>query len=405
MQSNTKELKLTKFKEIQSLFQWTFLVFVLGCSSVDQQTGSESQYSFWESATPSNEGISPLVIDSIHQDITDGLYGLIDNFLLIRNGKVIADYHYQQDYRAVMQQYDTTNHQYNYDHIAWHPYYKNTDLHTLQSVTKSVTSILLGIAHDEGLIVSIDSSAMDYFEEYEPDLSDHRRNKLSVYDLLTMQSGIEWDEQNYDEANNSCILMEASNDWIQFVIDHPMDTIPGSAFEYNSGASVLLGKIVRKATGKRIDQWAEEKLFKPLGIENYYWKVTPKEEIDTEGGLYLNAYDLAKIGYLMLNKGKWEGQQIVSENWVNKSLNPQVSFNEKSGYGFQWWVPLHENGKSEIFAANGYGGQFLMVSPNHQLIVVFNGWNIHDNPDKSSWLALKERIIPGIMPTVENAPN
>ena len=95
---------------------------------------------------------------------------------------------------------------------------------------------------------------------------------MTLEDLLTMRSGIEWNEASYDESDNSCILMEASDDWIQFVLDHPSDTIPGTIFEYNSGASVLLGKIVRLSTGKRIDQWAEEKLFQPLGIKNYYWK-------------------------------------------------------------------------------------------------------------------------------------
>ena len=211
-----------------------------------------------------------------------------------------------------------------------------------------------------------------------------------------MQSGIEWDEENYDEADNSCILMEGSEDWIQFILDHPMDTIPGTTFEYNSGASVLLGKIVREATGKRIDKWAEEKLFEPLGIEEYYWKVTPKGEIDTEGGLYLDAYDLAKIAYLMLNHGTWEGLQIVSKQWVSNSLTPHVSFNGESGYGFQWWIPVHDEGQAIIFAGNGYGGQFLQVVPQYDLIVVFNGWNIHDRPEKSSWRALQQRILPAV---------
>ena len=369
---------------------------IMGCSSRVAPPDHQPTGLFWETIDPQHAGIDPAVIDSIHQEILQGQYGLIDHFLLIRDGKVVADHRYQQDYRPVMLQHDTTNHQYNYDHIAWHPYLKNTDLHTLQSVTKSVTSILLGIAVDESLISHIDSSAMSYFTSYHPDLSDSRKNTMSIYDLLTMQSGIEWDEDNYDEADNSCILMEGSKDWIQFILDHPMDTIPGTTFEYNSGASVLLGKIVREATGKRIDRWAEEKLFEPLGIEEYYWKVTPKGEIDTEGGLYLKAHDLAKIGYLMLNHGTWEGQQIVSKQWVSNSLTPHVSFNEQSGYGFQWWIPAHQEGQVNIFAGNGYGGQFLQVVPEYNLIVVFNGWNIHDNPAKSSWRALQNRILPAI---------
>ena len=102
-----------------------------------------------------------------------------------------------------------------------------------------------------------------------------------------MRSGIDWDESIYSDADD-CIIMEKSDDWIQYVLDKPMDTIPGLVFEYNSGVSVLLGKLVSIISGKRIDAWAEEVLFKPLGITEYYWKQTPRGEIDTEGGLYLS---------------------------------------------------------------------------------------------------------------------
>ena len=374
----------------------------LACTSGANQTEQVLQDSFWETIDAESAGIDPKVIDSIHQEISEGIYGFIDHFLIIRNGKLVADYSYQQDYQQVMLQYDTTNHQYNYDHTEWHPYYQNTNLHTLQSVTKSVTSILLGIAIDEGLISSVDSSMLTYFKSYVMDPEADRKKAIRVYDLLTMQSGIKWDEENYDEASNSCILMEGSQDWIQFVLDQPMDTIPGTTFEYNSGASMLLGKIVREATGKRIDDWAEEKLFAPLGIEDYYWKVTPKGEIDTEGGLYLSAHDLAKIGYLMLQNGQWEDRQLVSEEWVKASLLPHVDFNGESGYGYQWWVPSHHEGDAKIFAGNGYGGQFLMVAPEYQTLVVFNGWNIHDQPEKSSWLVLSDRIIPAITTTIDS---
>ena len=374
----------------------SLIVLLYGCSSMVAPVESQTSSTFWETADPKSAGIDPAAIDSIHNEISQGQYGWIDHFLLIIDGKIVADHRYDRDYQEVMWQHDTTNYQYNYDHVAWHPYFNDTDLHTLQSVTKSVTSILLGIAVDEGLLGNIDSSAMSYFTSFQPNPSDNRKNTMSIYDLLTMQSGIEWDEENYNEVDNSCILMENSKDWIQFILDHPMDTIPGTVFEYNSGASVLLGKIVREATGQRIDQWAEEKLFDPLGIEHYYWKVTPKGEIDTEGGLYLNAYDLAKIGYLMLQGGIWEDQRIVSNEWVANSISPHVSFGEHSGYGFQWWIPDHDNGKAKIFAANGYGGQFLQVVPQHNLITVFNGWNIHDSPEKSSWRALKDRILPAV---------
>jgi CubicO group peptidase (beta-lactamase class C family) len=364
-----------------------------GCSPETKEL--KNYISGWERSSPDTQGIDKLVIDSIHQEIQNGDYGLIDHFLLMRNGKIVADYHYDQDYETISKNYDTTRHQYNYDHPDWHPYYNNTSLHSLQSVSKSVTSLLLGIAMDEGLVMDLDSAIAPLFDDYSFD-ADDRKKSITLKNLLTMQSGILWDESSSyaDNQENNCTVMELTDDWIQYVLDRPMDTIPGTKFVYNSGITVLLGKIVRIATGKRIDKWAEEKLFGPLGITEYYWKETPKGEIDTEGGLYLSAYDLAKIGYLMMNKGAWDNKQIVSEKWVEESIRPSVQFNEQRGYGYQWWVPEYENEQTKIFAGNGYGGQFIMMAEEYDMLVVFNGWNIHGRADKSTWRALQDRILP-----------
>lgn len=371
--------------------------FIPGCS---QQTTDDTinPNLYWETSDPQSEGIDPQVLESIHQDIEDGQYGLIDHFLLIRNNKVIYDKAYYQDYEAISKNYDTTKHQYNYDHPDWHPFYNRTKLHSLQSVSKSITSLLLGIAMDEGRMIPLDSAIFPLFHEYEYeiDFSDERKRSITLEDLLTMRSGIKWDESSSyaDNPENSCIIMELTDDWTKYVLSRPMDTLPGTEFVYNSGATVLLGEILRKTTGQRIDQWAEEKLFGPLGITDYYWKETPKGEIDTEGGLYLSAYDLAKIGHLMLNGGVWENQQIVSQSWIEESVKPYVKFNEQSGYGFQWWVPSFKNGQTEIFSCRGYGGQFLIVHPDENIIVVFNGWNIHGGAEKSSYTVLSQRILP-----------
>jgi CubicO group peptidase (beta-lactamase class C family) len=385
-------MKSIKIKLAFSLFG--LVILSLSCGRESKVKIHENNL-YWETSNPEAEGIDPMVIDSIHQEIERGKYGLIDHFLLIRNGKVVFDNQYDQDYETIAMQYDTTNHQYNYDHPSWHPYYNYTSLHSLQSVTKSVTSILLGIAIDEGLIPNTDAQAMSFFSTYEAGLADDRRKSINLENLLTMQSGIEWDEESYD-GQDDCSLMEGSDNWIQYVLDKPMDTIPGVAFEYNSGVSVLIGKIVGLASGKRIDQWAEEKLFGPLGITDYYWKETPKGEIDTEGGLYLSSYDLAKIGYLMLNEGTWENKQVVSRKWVEASSRPLAKVNDKVAYGYQWWVPKHEDGRAEILAGQGYGGQYVMMVPEYNILLVLNGWNIHDRAEKSSYGILEDRIIPSI---------
>lgn len=372
-------------------------IFLGSCSTLRDDQFNEPSNSTWIYSTAEKEGINQLVIDSIHNEISDGKYGFVDHFLLIKNGKIIADQHYKHDYDSIMKLYDTTNYQYNYDHTDWHPYYNQSELHTLQSVTKSITSLIVGIAFDKGFISDINSPILPYFSDFTIDPIDSIKSQISIEDLLLMQSGIEWDEESYDEATNSCVIMEASNNWIQYVLNQPMDATPGTVFEYNSGASILLGKIVREATGKRIDKWAEEKLFKPLGITNYYWKKTPTGEIDTEGGLYLTPHDLAKIGYLIMNDGKWDNEQIISNSWIKKSIEPNDGFFEQIKYGYQWLIPSHENGQPKIIAGNGYGEQYVMMSPEHDLLVVFNGWNHHDNPEKSTWNVLQNRIIPSIL--------
>jgi CubicO group peptidase (beta-lactamase class C family) len=355
----------------------------------------------WSTSSAAAEGIDQGAIDSLVADIEAGEYGLVDHFLLIRHGRVVADHHFSHDYAAIAAQYDTTNHQYNYDHPAWHPYYQDTELHTLQSVTKSVTSAALGIAIDDGLIEGVDVPVLQYFSDYEHDTSDRRKQAITLEDFLTMRSGIEWHtEGGYGSGVHSTDLLEASDTWIQFVLDQPMDADPGTVFEYNDGVSVLIGKILREATGQRADWWTAEWLFKPIGITDFYWKITPDGEADTEGGLYLSAHDLARVGYLFLRGGEWNGQQIISNEWVTASTTPVVldvaPGNDRVdiGYGYQWWVPDRDGQRPLVFAGNGYGGQFLLVVPDYDIVAVFNGWNIHGGDIRSTYRVLQERILP-----------
>lgn len=368
-----------------------FFVTIISCKSKEKKEST--------AVTPTNN-IST-IIDSIHLEMSQGKYGLVDRFMVIQNEELLADYKYGHDYEMISKKYDTVNHLYNYNHPNWHPFYNKTELHTLQSVTKSIASILLGIALDLHADYTVDTKVMPLFKDYELAIEDNRRNDITIKDLLTMRSGLEWNEDDYNDENNDCVQLEASDDWISFVLNKPTDTIPGTRFEYNSGASVLLGKITRIISGKRIDKWAEEKLFEPLGITEYYWKETPKGEIDTEGGLYLKAEDLAKIGTLFLNNGKWNNEQIVSKNWVTNSIRPVATNlypdgDFDMGYGYQWWIPKYTNGKANIFNAQGYGGQYLFVAPEYNIIVLVYGWNINDTPEKLSWYILQDRMIPAL---------
>jgi CubicO group peptidase (beta-lactamase class C family) len=284
---------------------------------------------------------------------------------------------------------------YNYYDPAWHPYYKRTALHTMQSVSKSVTSALIGIAIARGEISNIDVPVLPYFSAFKVK-PDPRRDRMRLRHLLTMSTGIRWDESStsYTDAKNNCAEMEASDDWIQYVLDQPMAAEPGTTFVYNSGATELLSYIIKQATGREADDYAKEHLFAPLGIDDYYWKRTPRGLADTEGGLYLRPRDLAKFGYLYLKDGVWDGKRILPADWTKESTRWHIDAGRSGrGYGYKWWLLSRKGqGTYDAYAALGYGGQRLIVVPELDLIAVFTGWNIYDKPELNPQLAL-DRVV------------
>ena len=351
-------------------------------------------------------GIDEAAVARFLEEARGGAFGRLDHFVLMRHGELLVDERIETGARRVAHVADPAK-QYDYKDPGWHPYYQGGDLHTQQSVTKSVTSILVGIAIDDGAIPEgVSTPAMSWFADYGPDLDDPRRAGMTLEDLLTMRSGLDWDESlPYTDPANSCTALEASADWIQFIIDRPMREAPGERFDYNSGASVLLGKIVREATGEPADEYARERLFEPLGITDFYWKRTPKGEVDTEGGLYLRAIDMARIAQLMLQRGEWEGEQIVSKAWVERSTSAVVpsivpEAPGSPGYGYQWWIDGQSPDEPYLFAGNGYGGQFPIVIPELDLVMVLQAWNL-EPAGRSATQAVMEQIVPTVEPRDE----
>jgi CubicO group peptidase (beta-lactamase class C family) len=359
----------------------------------------------WPQASPDAHGVDGALLAELDAEIRNGDHGLIDAMLVFRHGKQLADYRYEQDYVAKSASFDLTPHQYNYYHPDWHPFFKGSEVHTLQSVTKSVTSLLIGIAIGEGKIEGTSAPAMQFFSDYEIEDPDGRKAEMTLEDLLTMRAGFEWDESTvtYTDPRNDCAVMEGSFDWVSFVLSKPLAADPGTTFVYNSGVSQLLSAIIRETTGQTIDKYAEQHLFGPLGIDDYHWKITPTGLPDTEGGLYLKPEDLAKLGLLVLQDGMWEGQRIVPEGWIEQSVRPWVEDvnpgNEEDddpGYGFQWWLQEHEDGSyPKVITGRGYGGQFLIIVPELDLITVFTGWNVFEEGPKALGL-FYEQVLPAV---------
>lgn len=339
----------------------------------------------WIAATPASE---KMIIDSLKafdNDISSGKYGYVDGMVVTRNGKLIYQRSWKYDYDKIYGEHARTTSslnphdhggQYNYFNPWWHPTYRRGELHSLQSVSKTITSVIIGVAINRKEFPDVSRPVLSFFDTTQVKNIDDRKRKMTIKHVLTMTAGFNWNENlPYSDPANDCMVMEASFDWVKYVIDKPMAYEPGQTFAYNSGATQLLSYIFRKATGKDIEEYAAQNLFAPLGINEYFWKRTPTGLADTEGGLYLKPSDLAKIFYLFLQNGNWNGKQIVSSDWVRSSVTPFMTLGGGTKYGYKWWLYEYEPNKIAWWGS-GFGGQLPIVIPEYNIVAVFTAWNV-----------------------------
>ena len=366
------------------LFATVFVSFGLALAAVAEESTWPAVD--WPRASPASVGLSETAFDDLDQRIRNGDFGYVDRLVVVRDGQLVVDARYDNDYKTISsgaRSYigcgygcadPSWDHQYNYLHPDWHPYFQGRDVHTLQSVTKSVSATLIGIAIERGSIAGVETRFLPYLSDYDLTAVEDDLHRATLKDLLTMRTGIEWHELDrpIDDTNTTGQL-ENSADWIQFTLDQPMDSEPGEKWVYNSGGSQFMAAILQSATGMRMDQFAEEYLFGPLGIDDYHWKQTPRGLPDALGGLYLEARDLARIGYLYLRDGVWEGARLLPEGWAAEATARHVS---DPGYGYQWWRPDYAG--QVVWAAQGFGGQALLVLPEWDVVAVINSWNLFD---------------------------
>lgn len=338
----------------------------------------------WPESTPSAEGLSTSALAELDRQIRDGEFGYVDRLVVVRNGRLVFNGRYENDYETISRGRRSEigcgfgctepgwDHQFNYLHPDWHPFHQGRDVHTLQSVTKSVSATLVGAAIQRGAIRGVNEPLLAFLSGYDVSRVEAGLGQATLEDVLTMRTGIEWHETDRPmNDSNTTIQLERSRDWVQFTLDQPMDAAPGEKWVYNSGGSQLLAAILQHATGARMDRFAETHLFGPLGINDYHWKMTPAGLPDALGGLYLEAEDLAKIGYLYLKDGVWEDRRVLPEGWVRAATSRHV---QQPGYGYQWWRP--DPGGVEVWAGQGFGGQYLLVLPDHDIVAVINSWNL-----------------------------
>ncbi len=311
----------------------------------------------WTRATPAQVGLDETAITALVKRIRDG-QNAVRSLLIVRHGYLVTEEYFNGSGPNV--------------------------LHTLQSVTKSVTALTTGVAIRQGRM-GVRDSILPRFPDYISVINaDARKRALVVEDLLTMRTGLNWSESNYATSPLKQ-LNECACDWIRFVLDWPMLLQPGQQFEYNSGGVILLGQFVARAVNASFTAFAKDNLFTPLGIRSVQWYTGAGGVPHTGGGLYLKAADLARLGLLVLHGGVWDGQRLLDADWLEKATSVRTTTTATWGnhnwwYGYLFWLtPLSGSappaGSNIVITGSGALGQWLYVIPKYDMVIVFNGYS------------------------------
>lgn len=315
----------------------------------------------WKIATPAAEGIDPRGLAEAERVILENKQE-VRSLLVIRHGRLV----YEKYFRGATA----------------------TQTFNVKSVTKSFTSALTGIALREGLLHSLDEKVSDLLPEYFASQTDARKKQIMLRHLLTMTAGFEWTENGPVTAD-----WIRSADHTKFTIDLPLVADPGRGYTYNTGLSHLLSVILTRESGVSLLEFARRHLFGPLGINARRWDTDHQGFCEGGSELYLTARDMARFGFLYLNAGRWEQQEIVPADWVWESVRPHTAKDPLwADYGYQWWIGQDDDLPS--FSAFGYGGQVIHVVPKLDLVVVAT--STINNPRNDVLLTVLEHILPAV---------
>jgi CubicO group peptidase (beta-lactamase class C family) len=341
----------------------------------------------WSIATPAESGFDPAALCQWSEQRIATPRDNIHALLLVRHGKLVFEQYFTGD----DEQWGRPLGQVTYD---------RTMLHDMRSVSKTVTSLLVGIALAQQQLASLDQSIFDFFPEY-PDLRTPDKMRITLRHLLTMAMGLDWDETRtpYSDPNNSERRMNRAVDPYRYVLSEPVVTPPGAKYNYSGGATALLGAVVHKATGQRLDEFARTVLFEPLGITDVDWVQLPNGEPAAASGLRLKPRDVAKIGQLVLAHGLWHGRQIVPRDYLDEATAPQIQGAGVFFYGYQMWVGRSLVHKREIdwAAGVGLGGQRVFVIPSLDLVVVMTA-GLYTSPLQGTLILdiLNDVVLPAV---------
>jgi CubicO group peptidase (beta-lactamase class C family) len=329
----------------------------------------------WETTDPGAVGLSPAKLQAMTDAVAKGDFQKITSVLVVRHGKLAYEHYFDGDGAQGL---------------------RNT-----RSATKTITGILTGIAIDRGLIPSVSTPILPYFADKQPLADpDPRKAQITVEDLITMSSLLECDDNNSFSRGNE-ERMYLVEDWAKFYLDLPIKGFPGwvdppsrakygRSFSYCTAGATTMGVVLERATKRKTPDFAQETLFGPLGIGPVQWQFLPTGEAMGGGGLTFRSRDLAKLGQLYLDGGKWHGRQVVPAAWVKASVSPHAQIDETFDYGYFLWLrsfapPGGEPHKAWLM--NGAGGNKVIGLPDLDMVVVitttnFRLKNAHDISEK-----------------------
>jgi len=328
----------------------------------------------WSTVSLKQAGVKPEPVAALIRAIKLGVYEDIHCILLVKGGQLCLEEYFKG--------------------------YNIEKTHEIRSATKSIGSVLLGIAIDKGYLSGIKGPIWQYFKDRAANWNDLRR-AVTIQDLLTMTSGFECDDHS-GEPFQCERDMYKTDDWIEFALNLPMAQTPGVQWAYNSASLILLSEIISQKTGQAVTLFAEKYLIKPLGITDIRWGFSPKGRVWLAGNTSMRPRDMAKFGQMCLNKGLWRNQRIVSEKWLAESTRFHVDTEYGMEYGYLWWRGRQEINDQQIeaFWAQGNGGQVIFICPPLDMVAVFTGGNFNSILEFQFMGMLINYILPSMLPAM-----
>ncbi|MEL7123738.1 MAG: serine hydrolase [Bacteroidota bacterium] len=334
-----------------------------------------------EVASAKDQSVNVELLEKVVQKIKANDYVNVDALLIIKDDQLILEEYFND--------------------------YTQDQLHTQRSISKSITALLAGVALDKGFLPSLDAKMMDYLPKYQS-YRKPEHEKITLHHMLSMTTGIEWKESDvqYGTDENDETQMYKRKDWFPYVLSKPVVEEPGTKFEYNGGVANLLAQVIKNATNLSADEFADQHLFTPLGIQEFKWnKSKHTGYVSAAAGVQMRPRDMAKLGLLYLNKGKWKGKQLISQQFMEATMRTQIEGQQLGpfmvDYGYMGLVadPLIDApGLKDSYVASGNGGQIIWVMPHLDVAIIMTGSNFNNELGQSQPI---EIVLQYIYPAVK----